>query len=520
MALSTCACGSLWLAQAVAAQEAPIAQVAAESPMHLAVTVYRAPGRAQGSINLDYLDGFALVSEKRRVSLPAGESRLRFDGVSDGIQAQSAIVTGLPDGIIEKNRDAKLLSPSALVAATVGKSMELVRTDRKTGKPSRLPGTILSDAGGGVVFSTAAGVEALRCSGLAETFDFETGGAPSARPSLSVLVRTPTAVTAEVTLSYLSRGFDWAADYSATLAPDGRSMDLGAWVTLANSNATGFPSANTQIVAGRVNREDGAVEPIDSGSPILARCWPRGSTSDSPPRLLRFARASSIGGKSVAMMMNKQAAALQEVTLTAMRKVEQEQLGDLKLYRLPEPTTVASRQSKQVRLLDRAAIPVTTFYRVELRADPQQESFTAERMLRTVNDTASHLGLPLPSGSVAVFSQHEAGRLLLHESSLRDLAVNEKVEIDLGVSSDVQVAVAISRTGAREQTQRVTISNARPESIRMELRLTLQDGAQVIRADHPFESKDSRPTFKLTVPAQGTAALRYQIRYQTQGQVP
>jgi hypothetical protein len=58
------------------------------------------------------LEGFALITETRTVHLPAGLSRLRFEGVADGIEPASAIVTGLPEGVIEKNRDAKLLSPS------------------------------------------------------------------------------------------------------------------------------------------------------------------------------------------------------------------------------------------------------------------------------------------------------------------------------------------------------------------------------------------------------------------------
>jgi hypothetical protein len=525
MALAICALGG-------ACAQASAAEVAAEPPVELAVTVYRAPERAQGSIQLDDLDGFALISETRMVRLPAGESRLRFEGVADGIEAQSAIISGLPESIIEKNRDSKVLSPSALLAATVGKSVELLRTDRNTGRTERLPGSILSDAGGGVVFKTAQGVEALRCSGLAESFDFEPSEVPSARPSLSVRVRATTPVTRRITLSYLSRGFDWAADYSATLSADGRSMDLGAWVTLANSNGTGFPSASTQVVAGRVNREDDAVEPIDLGEPILARCWPRGSTSDSPPRLLRLATGAA-NRSMLPMAMMAPASALQEVTLTGMRKVEQEQLGDLKLYRIPDRTTVASRQSKQVRLLDRAEIPVTSFYRADLNPDAADTPFAAEQLLRTVNDRANHLGLPLPSGSVAVFALHDGRRLLLHESSLRDLAVNEKVEIGLGPSAAVQVALVHEklsdsaqakrlpllpgvtlRSAGREQLERVQITNARPESIRLELRVALNDGAQVIRADHPLDSKNGRPTFTLRVPARGSAALRYQVRYQ------
>ncbi len=506
-ALSIYACGGLY-APALSAADAAV-DIRAEAPGDVAVTVYRSPARMRGSIDLNNLNGFALVSENRLVQLPAGLSRLRFEGVADGIEAQSAIITGLPETIIEKNRDAKVLSPSALLEATAGKPVELLRTDRKTGRTEREPGTILSDAAGGVVFSTAAGIEALRCSGLPETFSFEPAGMPAARPSLSVLIRASAALTANVTLSYLSRGFDWSADYSATLSADERTMDLGAWVTLANSNGTAFPSARTQVVAGRVNREDDAATPVDLAGPILALCWPRGSTSDSPPRALRFVEKPASRSMSVAMM--RAAPALAQVALRE-HQVAEEPLGDLKLYRVPERTTVASRQSKQVRLLDRAAVPVAILYRAEVSADETHTSFAAERVLRTVNNKANHLGLPLPSGSVAVFSIHENDRLLLQESSLHDLAVNEDVEIGLGLAADVQVAVVHERSAARERVERVQITNARSQPIRMELRLALQDGAQVIRAEPPLSPKNARPMFQVTVPAEGSVVLVYQIR--------
>src|SRR5580692_10763117 len=282
------------LACALAAAPAVAADTLAEKPSDLSVTVYRAPERGSGSIDLDRLEGFALVSETRTVHLPAGTSRLRFEGVADGIEPASAIVTGLPDGVLEKNREGKLLSPSALIAAAVGKSLTLLRTDERGGKSKRVTATIRSDAGGGVVFETSEGTEALRCSGLPETFHFEGVTDLAATPTLSVRVRGPEPLTRTVTLSYLARGFDWAADYTATLSADGKSMDLGAWVTLANGNGVGFPAAHAQVVAGRVNRESGEVEPLDPGGPILAECWPRGSTSD-PPQFVQIGRASPLG---------------------------------------------------------------------------------------------------------------------------------------------------------------------------------------------------------------------------------
>jgi hypothetical protein len=431
------------------------ADTLASPPSDLSVTVYRAPFRSSGSIDLGNLEGFALVSETRTVHLPAGVSRLRFEGVADGIEPSSAIVTGLPAGVIEKNREGKLLNPSALVAAAVGKPVTLLRTDRKTGKTARLAGTIRSDAGGGVVFETSAGIEALRCSGLPESLSFTGVTDLAATPTLSVLVRSAESVTRMVTLSYLARGFDWAADYTATVAADGKTMDLGAWVTLANGNGVGFPSAHTQVVAGRVNRESGEVEPLDVGGPILAQCWPRGSTSDST-QYLQIDLASPLGAardRAITQTTAMAAPRLAEVMATA-KKVEQEQLGDLKLYRVPDRTTVASRQSKQVRLLDRLSIPITRVYGADLAADENATSAPAHLLLRTINDAANHLGLALPSGRVAVFAARDGETLLQHLSNLRDLAVGEEVEIDMGVSSDVEVTAAkekitIDRTDSR-----------------------------------------------------------------------
>src|ERR1700733_287041 len=352
-----------------AAAEHGAAEVLAEPPSDLIVTVYRAPYRDTGSIDLNYLNGFALVTETRLVRFPAGVSRVRFEGVADGIEPSSALITGLPGKVIEKNRDARLLSPSALIASAVGKPVELLRTNRKTGKTERLAGTILSDAGGGVVFKTEQGIEALRCSGMPETFSFEPIADLSARPTLSIEVRTASAVTQQLTLTYIARGFDWAANYTADLAADGKHLNLGAWVTLANANGVGFPAAHTQVVAGKLNRESGAVEPIEIGRwPIMAQCWPRGSTSDQPMLLFRAETGDRMFKKSVNAPVPAAMSAMRDMVAVTAQKVQQEQLGDLKLYRVPERTTLASRQSKQVRLMDQLAIPVTTLYEANLSA--------------------------------------------------------------------------------------------------------------------------------------------------------
>lgn len=518
------------------AAAAPLAamgfDVTAGPPAEVAVTVYRAPSRAGGSLDLDALGGFALITEKRLVSVPAGVTRVRFEGVADGIETASAILSGVPEAVIEKNHDAHVLSPAELVAAAVDGKVVLARTDRKTGRSKRTRATIRSDADG-VVFETPEGLEALRCSGLAETFEFSAATKLPATPTLSVLIRSAHALQAPVTLTYLAQGFDWTANYVATLAEDGRTMDLGAWVTLANGNGIGFPAARTQVVAGRLNRESGEVEPLELGGPIVAQCWPQGTTSDTPePVYLERALMGAKEGYALRRGALANAPAAMMEMAVAGQRVEEEQLGDLKLYRVPERTTVSSRQSKQVRLLDRESIPITILYKKSVATNEDTSTHPAQRFLRTRNDRAHGLALPLPSGQVESFVTRGATRLLVSETPLRDTAVDEELEIGMGESADVQVqAVRERRTVGKgsaagelpsvpgithyesakiDDIKRVRISNARAHPIRFELSLQLRDGEQLIGADHPVGSRNGHPMFELTIPAGARETIRYQ----------
>jgi hypothetical protein len=499
------------------------ADVEASPPIERSVTVYRGPYADEG-LHLENLGGFALVTETRTVVLPAGDSRLRFPGVADGIESQSALLTGLPDGVLEKNRDARVLSPGALVAATLGAPVTLVRTHRRTGRITRLSGTLRA-SGGGVVFESSEGVEALRCSGLPEMFTFIGTADLTPTPTLSVKVRTPEALSATVTLSYLAQGFDWSATYIATLSEDAHTLDLGAWVTLANSNGVAFPDARTSVVAGRLNRENGEVEPLSSGERVVAQCWPTGTTRDIPDEIderlvaRRLAARRRIGAGRGDIVAN--------TPLTVV--VEEEQLGDLKLYRVPERTSISARQMKQVRLLDRDAVPVELLH-IALLAVGQETQLAARRVLRTRNDGEHHLGLPLPSGTVSTFTGEADTPLLLGEGPLRDIAVGEDFEIAAGEAADVQVrainerilaarsvrqiplipGVLAIRTRTQTQVSRIEITNARRTDITFEVRLRLPADWQVVRSTVAPLLRDGRQVMRVEVPAAGEVTIRYQ----------
>ncbi len=490
-------------------------------PEQVGVTVYRAPSRpASERLNLEWLNGFALITETRRVSLPPGEVEIRFEGVAGGILPESAIVTGLPGGVVEKNQDAYLLSPASLVDASLGKRVNLRRTSYATGQVREVEAVVRSSSQGGVVLETEAGVEALRCTGLAETITYDrVPPGLSEKPTLSVRVRSERPADATVTLSYLATGFDWQANYVAELSPDGKRMDLFAWLTLANADETGFRNASTNAVAGRLNRSSGPVT-RPRGEPLRLECWPSGTTSDVLTVQAVNAREEIIvTGSRVAMSAPPPPPPPPPPPMAAPAMMaQQEELGDLKLYRIPEPVTVAAKSQKQVAFLDRNGVEVDTIYRQRLYAGAALQQ-PVMRVLTTRNRREEGLGLPLPAGGVVLFAKGRERPVLIGRGSMDDNAVGEDVEIEVGAANAVTTQLSSGQPPPREGPIRavpavtadweLTVSNARPEPIRFEAELEIGSGS--FTAARTLARRNGRPLWAVTVPANGQATLRYRF---------
>ena len=506
-----------------AAAQQVVTSPAAES---VSVTVYRDPNGGN-ELDLSWLKGYALITETRTISLPAGDSVIRFEGVAGNILPVSAIVRGLPREVSEKNHDARLLSAGALVDAALGRQVHIRRTDRATGRVTETEAIIRSGPDG-IVLQTAQGFEALRCTGLPETLVYsEIPPGLSAKPTLAVTTHADAPVTATVQLSYLASQFDWRANYVATLAPDGRSLDLFAWLTLANANDESFPDASAQVVAGRPNREedegDSGAEPVSPE--IRLHCWPAGTTSDLPSREpITSISAAEYGideGSIVVTGTRVRRANFSSAMPVTVITAQLETLGDLKLYRIPVPVTVAANAQKQVALLHMERVRFDRLYAAWIRADDDdEESGQASILLRTKNVEARGMGRPLPSGNVAVFEEAEGRPMLVGETPIADTPVGQDVEIVVGESPDVAVSRKVlpdpkaDGKGGDDGPVRheVVVSNARPVAIDLELRLGLyEDEYRLVKPSHKLERKNGASLWRAHVPANGTARLTYWV---------
>lgn len=480
----------------------------------VSVTIYRDTNRREGEMQRDWPGGYALISETRTITIPAGESTIRFEGVAEGLLPETAIITGLPKAVREKNRDARLISPSGLVDAYLKRSVHLRRTDRKTGKVREQDAVIQTGPNGGVVLKTSEGFEVLGCSGLPERMMYDRIPEDlSPRPTLSVIASSDRAVTATVQLTYMAQGFDWSASYVATVPGDTKATRLFAWLTVANGGVESFRNARLQVVAGQPNKERNAPRPALPQPELRLQCWPMDTTSTHPGWGLNYP-VPPPPAPMPAMAMD--AEGYQEIVVTGAKrgerammapvamKAEQEDLGDLKLYRVPERVTVAAQGQKQVAMIDQPEARFSRIYRVTVGTEelaPQPMPY----LLRAKNEKASGLGLPLPAGRAAVFETVGDSDLLVGETDVRDLAIAEDVELELGRSPDVTWKLTKTSESKSRQSWVVEITNARPVGIDAEVIVPFE------LANKPAGLLRGKGGWKLPihVPANEKAVVRY-----------
>lgn len=474
-------------------------------------------------------EGLALIVEARTVDLPAGEAVIRFRGVATGIAPQTAVLEGLPARVVERNTDFDLLSPGSLIERSVGEVVRVVRTNPATGEPVE-KAAVLRAGPTGTVLEIDGRLEALDCSGLTEriVFDRVPEGLGD-QPVLSVRTRAETAGRHTLTLAYLATGLQWSADYVARVSPDGDTLDLTGWITLANFGGTGFPAAPVQVVAGHLNRDDDTVpvEPVEVvRSPA---CWPLDTTtgSDEIGEIVVTGRRTAGGVVAGApAMLAVEDSEVGEIVVTGSRIVRLGELGDYKIYTLPEPTDVLARQTKQVQFIERDDVRFTRVYQAEIAVGNDGDPTVPQLLLRLRNEEADGLGLPLPGGGVTLMETVGGRSLFAGQARFDDKGVGLPVELPFGealgltVTQETVEDESVERrdwTDLRRATVEVVVRNDKSAPAEIEIcpMEWTRDAFRILRASRRHVITDGGyPAWRLTVPAGGEQTLRYTIQYE------
>ena len=477
--------------------------VAASAPAETSVTIYRAPYDSFGNGAMDardppnWLQGYALISETRDIDLPAGAAVIRFPGVAAGMLAESVVVSGLPVGVREKNLDAQLLSPRNLYAGWFGRPVTLHREDPATGKVREENAVIRSGPDGAAVVETAHGFEAMTCGPFTDSIAYP--GVPEglfSSPTLSIATDAPVAAHVRVRLTYLAWNYDWRADYVLKLSPDLHHGELSAWVTLASADVTSFPLTTAAVVAGKPNFSEERHDQ-DDGDALSYRCFPQAPSPSAGREASDFLAAPAPPPMAAPMMVM--------VTARKAAVAQAENLGDLKLFRLPQPTTVASRSQKQVALFEPRSVALDVLHVAAL--DNLDGTTPAQLMVRTRNRKAEGLGLALPGGNVRVLADRDHHDLVVGAGTLDDRAINDRVEITTAQTPQVTVLQVETARAART----VTVTNANPFAIRFQGTFKQTPPASISGMSSPLAMEDGHRVWAVNVPAHGRATLRYRM---------
>jgi hypothetical protein len=283
----------------------------------------------------------------------------------------------------------------------------LVRTNPATGAETRERASILA-ANGGVVMQIGERIEVLRDDGIPARVIFDR--VPETlrpRPTLSVTVNSQGGGRRPVTLTYLTSGLGWAADYVALFDESNSRMDVQGWITLTNSSGTPYVNANTMLVAGSVGQ----------ANPYGRRSYDGRYIPPPPPPPPPSIRRAG--------------------TETANR----ERLGDFYLYPLPERTTIADKQTKQVSFLDVRNSPAARGY--EFRnawMSTSEEPISANSVLRFSSSRDQGLGDALPAGTVRVYQRDARGNpQFVGEHAIGHTPMGSDISLATGQAFDIKV---------------------------------------------------------------------------------
>lgn len=426
-----------------------------------------------------YQQDLALVSEERDVTLPAGESLLAIEDVSERLRADSVLLSGAGMRLIEQSFVADLLTPERLLEASLGKTVRLIRSHPQTGEDQEVEAELLSLAGG-IVLRIGERIEISPPGRFAFT-DVPAG--LRSEPALLARVAVAEGGERSLRLNYLTTGLSWRADYVARLNAAGDSLDLAALITLSNATGGDFTEASLRLVAGEVNQ---ASPPVFKAQPRMAATGMTMEMADSAPL--------------------------------------PEAAGDRYVYPVVRPVTLLRGETKQIPLMSAEAVTVKQEYRFESLVNASQGieeigPVSADLVLELENSQELGLGAPLPAGVVRIYGPGPGGQaLLLGEDRMDQTPEGEKVEWRLGSAFDVTarakrtVFERLSRT-SYETGQEIVVKNAKSEAVEVVIAGVLPRGWTMLEESQPHEKESAnRILWRLQVPAGGEAAVSYRLR--------
>jgi hypothetical protein len=436
-----------------------------------------------------YNSDLSLVRDVRQLTLPSGDSLLRFMDIAASINPATVHFRSLTEparlNVLEQNYEYDLLDPNKLLQKFVGREVTLVRPKLASGTTEyeEVKATLLSLNGApvwkiGNEIVTGVSYESIRFPELPENL-YE-------RPTLLWTLQNTGARRHKVEASYLTSNLSWSADYVLNVAKDESSGDLDGWVTLVNHSGTAYKNASLQLVAGDLHR-------------IMAQ-----NGMDQMRAFESVAKAAA-----------------------APAPFQQESFSEYHLYSLNRRTSIFDQESKQISLLNASHFPLRKVYVVNgqsyyYRAAVQPGAPVKDPVqvfYKFKNEDKAGLGMPLPAGTMRVYQQDSrGGSLFAGEDHIDHTPKDEEVSLHIGNAFDIvaeRKQTDYKRLSDRlyEFEYEITLRNHKDGPISVEVNEPIGGDWEMVNSTYKFTKTAAfAAQFDVPVDKDGTSVLRYRVR--------
>lgn len=423
------------------------------------------PALAQRDISINiYNDGFSQVTERRTVDIAEGATGIPFYDIAEKIDPGSITVdaAGLDVKWIDYRYD--FVSADRLLFKFIDKEIQFRKNDSLvTGRLIRYDSKYLFVATEG----WPGKVSIYEREDLKNIELPELPGGLVSRPMIDVGFAPGPAEGKEITLSYLTTGLSWSAEYRLAY-DDGDKAEFSSWINLDNDCGLSFPESEIYLVAGKVDR---------------AKPQP-GSGGESEGGKKGLTEASSM-----------------------------EPMIDYHRFKLPFKTAVGEKESKQAVLFAPTDVAVDHYYKYEW----SETKSDVKSVIAFMNDEKSGLGMALPPGRISIYDRGSGA--FLGSGEFDGAPANEKAEITIGTAFDIKAQR--KRTDHRKLSRNknqdsfeIEIRNHKADEIKMIVTEKLYGYWKIVDKSDDFAKKDFQTVeFEITVPAGETKKIEYTVEY-------
>lgn len=287
-------------------------------------------------------------------------------------------------------------------------------------------------------------------------------------------------------IAYLTGGFDWSASYTLVVDPDDRAARVAGYASVANQSGTDVDDAEFQLLAGEIAR----------------------------------------GGRAAMYdAMEMRAEAQRAMVADPAPSLAEQGFAGYHLYTFEEPLSLATGETRRVRLFPQARAAVTRELRVvgdvntwDRAVDPQRVPVAVR--YRVERPAGSPVGdTPLPHGQVHVLQPDGAGRAqLLGIAAIGDSPAGQELVLPVGTAFDVtaeRLQTSFTRVSrdVRTSAWQIELSNASDREVTVEVVERIPGDWKLLSSSHEPTATSARAArFELDVPAGGTVVLTYEVQ--------